>query len=165
MATHIDLCLQSLSPLDHGLNLTQTPPQAAATSPSKISSFPPNTHRRTDLRNLSPESIPGNITLPFRRRTRSRYLKVRYYTKHHLTSEDTPSVAQFGCQVRFQSNTRNNRNLAWALACNGFVRAHFILPHVLPRHGQLRRLSYPTAREALSEAALPTLFFVHCSTT
>jgi hypothetical protein len=52
---------------------------------------------------------------------------VRHYTKHHLTSKHNPIVLQLGWQDQPHSNTRSNKNLAWALACNGFVIWRFLI--------------------------------------
>ena len=61
-------------------------------------------------------------TPPLSRRTRSQCHKVRCYTKHHLASKATLILTQLHWQNQPQSNTGNNKNLAWALGLNGFVR-------------------------------------------
>ena len=81
-------------------------------------------------------------TLPLSRRTSSRCLKVRYYTRHHLTSNDYPILPQLGWQVQPQSNTGNTLNLAWALGLNGLVGCGLANPNgPLPYHLHLKTLN------------------------
>jgi hypothetical protein len=47
---------------------------------------------------------------------------VRHYTKQHPASKNNLILHQLGWQNQPQLNTGNNKNRAWALGLNGFVR-------------------------------------------
>jgi len=50
----------------------------------------------------------SGLTLPFRRRTSNDCHKVRHYTKHHSTSDNTPILPQSGWRYQLQLSTCNN---------------------------------------------------------
>ena len=76
---------------------------------------------------------------------------MRYYTKHYLTSKHNPILLQLGWQDQPLSNTPNHKNLAWALACNGFVGRGLADPvGPLPHHLHLKTLDLADLQPSLA---------------